>query len=231
MGLIIVLIVIGVIGYLYKSSPISDPAEVKRWYKNRPDEQKKVIRYFAVDGCLKKTISDQQYDEIVKSHVHKRDFKNEALDKIGLDESEVQEIEPVNFEGWAYDSEQFNNSFTKRGKDDNYRSSAYQVSWLFFSSTQVFLYRNTMHFDKDDKSILTEEYFYKDITNFATSTDTVETPYWDSKKNKVLMENIDSSRFAITVPGDKFYCALEQNDYTDRAIRAMKAKLREKKLE
>lgn len=226
MGFIIVLIVIGVGVYFYKSSSMSDPSEVKNRYKNRNDEQKKVIRYFAVEGCLSKTMSDVQYDELVKSTISKQDFKKKALDKIGLDESELKEIDPVHFEGWAYGN---NISYAKRGKDGNWRSSAYQVSWLFFSSTQVYLYQNTIHFDKDDKKVATEEYFYKDITNFSTSTDTVETPYWDPKQKKSLLENIDLNRFALTVPGDKFNCSLEQNDYTERAIQAMKAKLREKK--
>ena len=226
MGFIIILIVIGIGVYFYKSSPMSDPSEVKIRYKNRNDEQKKVIRYFAVEGCLSKTMSDVQYDELVKSTISNQDFKKKALDKIGLDESELKEIDPVHFEGWAYGD---NISYAKRGKDGNWRSSAYQVSWLFFNSTQVYLYQNTIHFDKDDKKVATEEYFYKDITNFSTSTDTVETPYWDPKQKKSLLENIDSNRFALTVPGDKFYCSLEQNDYTERAIQAMKAKLREKK--
>jgi hypothetical protein len=226
MGLIIVVILIGVGFYFYKSSSMSDPSEVKERYKNRNDVQKKVIRYFTVDGCLSKTMSDAEYDELVKSTISSQDFKKKALDKIGLDESELKEIDPVHFEGWAYGN---NVSYAKRGKDGNWRSSAYQVSWLFFSSTQVYLYQNTIHFDKDDKKVATEEYFYKDITNFSTSTDTVETPYWDPKQKKFLRENIDSNRFALTVPGDKFYCSLEQNDYTERAIQAMKAKLREKK--
>jgi len=226
MGFIIVLILIGVGVYFYKSSSMSDPSEVKNRYKNRNDEQKKVIRYFAVEGCLSKTMNDAQYDELVKTTISKQDFKKKALEKIGLDESELKEIDPVHFEGWAYGN---NISYAKRGKDGNWRSSAYQISWLFFSSTQVYLYQNTIHFDKDDKKVATEEYFYKDITNFSTSTDTVETPYWDPKQKKSLLENIDSNRFALTVPGDKFYCSLEQNDYTERAIQAMKAKLREKK--
>ena len=226
MGFIIVLILIGVGVYFYKSSSMSDPSEVKNRYKNRNDEQKKVIRYFAVEGCLSKTMNDAQYEELVKTTISKQDFKKKALEKIGLDESELKEIDPVHFEGWAYGN---NISYAKRGKDGNWRSSAYQISWLFFSSTQVYLYQDTIHFDKDDKKVATEEYFYKDITNFSTSTDTVETPYWDPKQKKSLLENIDSNRFALTVPGDKFYCSLEQNDYTERAIQAMKAKLREKK--
>lgn len=228
MGIIIILIVIGVAVYFYKSSSMSDPSDIKERYKNRSDEQRKVIRYFTVDGCLSKTINDKDYDELVRSHISKLDFKQQALDKIGLDESELQEIEPVNFQGWIFGKNN-NVSYAKRLKDGYYVSSAYQVSWLFFSSTQVYLYQNTIHFDKDDKQVSTEEYFYKDITNFSTSSDTLETPFWDPKQKKFLLENVSSNRFALTVPGDKFFCSLDQNEYTERSIQAMKAKLREKK--
>jgi len=228
LGFIVFLVIAGAAYYFYQSNPMSDPAYVKERYKNRSEEQKVVIRYFAVEGCFSKTISDEQYDELVKNTLNKFNFKQKALDKIGLDESELKEIDPVQLENWAYGKEN-NVSYAKRCKDGNWRSSAYQVSWLFFSSTQVYLYQNTIHFDKDDKKVKTEEYFYKDITNFSTSSDTVETPYWDTKQKKMLLENVDSNRFALTVPGDKFYCSMEQNERTERAIQAMKAKLREKK--
>ncbi len=67
--------------------------------KERNDEQKKVIRYFLNDGCLSKHISDAEYEELLLNAISKFDFKKKALDKIGLDESELQEIKPVNFNG------------------------------------------------------------------------------------------------------------------------------------
>jgi len=228
MASLVFLIVLVVLGYFYQSGPMSDPAYVKNRCKNRSEEQVKVIRYFTVEGCLKTTITDQEYDELVKATISNQDFKKKALDKIGLDESELKEIDPVHFDGWTFGRSN-NVSSSKRGKDGKWRSSAYQISWLFFSSTQVYLYQNTIHFDKDDKKVATEEYFYKDITNFSTSTDTVETPYFDVKQQKELLENVDSTRFSLTVPGDKLFCSFEQNDYTERSIQAMKAKLREKK--
>jgi len=225
-GFIIFLAIVGGVYYFYKSSPMSDPSEVKERYKNRSDEQKNVIRYFCVDGCFAKIMSDQEYDSLIKSHLTKTNFKQKGLSKVGLDESELKEIDPVTFEGYLFDAKK---TFAKRGKDGVWRSSAYQVSWLFFSATQVYLYQNTLNLDEDGKKEITEEYFYKDITNFSTSSDTVETSYWDPKQKKYLLENVDSNRFALTVPGDKFYCSMEQNEYTERAIQAMKAKLREKK--
>jgi hypothetical protein len=226
MGTIIIGVLIAAALYFYLSSPLSDPKEVKERCKNRSAEQQKVIRYFCIDGCLKRTMSDAEYDGLVKSYCANNDFKKKALAKIGLDESELKEIDPVHFDGFLYDGKK---TFSKRGKDGLWRSSAYQVSWLFFSSSQVYLYQNTFNFDEDGKKENTEEYFYRDITNFATSSDTVETSYYDPKQKKFLLENVDSNRFALTVPGDKFYCSMEQNEYTERAIQAMKAKLREKK--
>ena len=208
-------------------SHYNDSTWVKDRIKGRNDDQKAVIRYFCNEpACLsKKPMTDEEYDSMVLKVLNSNDYKQKALGKIGLDEDQVQEIEPVHFEGYQFDKQ----SLTKLGKDGKYRSSKYQVSWLFFSATQVYLYQNTFNMDEDGKKESTEEYFYRDITNFSTSSDTVETPFYDAQKDEPFLKNVDSNRFAITVPGDKFYCSLEQNDYTERAIQGMKAMLREKK--
>jgi hypothetical protein len=224
MVLTIILLIAGAIGYFVLSA---DPAEFKERAKGRTSEQKQALRYFMVEnGCLKKTVKDEEYDAIVSGYLSRLNTKEKAINKIGLDEDQIKEIEPVHFEGYYFDGKK---TFFKMGKDGKYRSSAYQVSWLFFSSTQVYLYQTTFNLDEDGKKEITEEYFYKDITNFSTSSDTVETPYWDIKQKKSLLKNVDSNRFRLVVPGDSFYCQMAQNDYTERAIQGMKTKLREKK--
>jgi hypothetical protein len=228
MGFVIVVIVIVALYVWYKTTHYNDSKWVKERIEGRTDEQKAVIRYFCNESaCLsKKPISDDEYDRLVAAHLSEIDFKQKALNKIGLDEDQVKEIEPVHFEGYQFGEKA---RFAKLGKDGLYRSSQYQVSWLFFSDTQVYVYQNTFNMDEDGKRERTEEYFYKDITNFSTTTDTEETPQYDIKKDKTVLVNVDSNRFVITVPGDRFYCSLEQNDYTESAIQGMKAKLREKK--
>lgn len=137
------------------------------------------------DGCLALgLLKDEEYEALVAKKIKSMDFKQKALNKIGLDESELQEIEPVSFEGYWFDEKK---TFSKDGKDKKWRSSAYQISWLFFSSTQVYLYQYTFNLDEDGKMEKTEEYFYKDITNFQTISDTIETPIWDPKKIKVFL--------------------------------------------
>lgn len=227
MAFLIILIALAAAWIWWKKSHYNDSPWVKERIKGRNENQKAVIRYFCNDsGCMsKKPISDEEYDRMVQSVLNANDYKQKALSKIGLDEEEVSEIEPVHFEGFQFDK----SSFAKQGEDGKYRSSKYQVSWLFFSGTQVYLYQNTFNMDEDGKKESTEEYFYKDITNFSTSTDTVETPFYDKATGKDILKNVDSNRFALTVPGDKFYCSMEQNDYTESAIQGMKAMLREKK--
>lgn len=214
---------------LWKKTHYNDSKWVKERIEGRSKEQKAVIRYFCNDpACLsKKPISDAEYDQMVLDVLNSNDYKQKALNKLGIDEDQVKEIEPVHFEGFVYDED--GNSFTKYRDDGKTCSSKYQVSWLFFSATQVYLYQYTFNMDEDGKQEMTEEYFYKDITNFATSSDTVETPFYDVKKDKLVLKNVNSNRFLMTVPGNKFYCSLEQNDYTERAIQGMKAMLREKK--
>ncbi len=230
--LFIILLLIG--AYIYFSG-MSEPAHIKEAIKGRTIEQQEVIKYFLGknsfpnQGFLCKRLTDEEYDSIKNNTVNKSNFKQKALDKIGLDISQISEIDPVHFEGWLYGKKN-SVDLAKYGKVDHKpRSSAYQITWLFFSSSQVYIYRHSFHFNKDDKRVSTEEYFYKDITNFSTSSDTVETNIWNDKLKKYELKNIDSNDFTITVPGEKFYCSLEQNEYSERAIQGMKAKLREKK--
>lgn len=209
--------------------------ERKRLLKGRSPEQQSVIKYFlgSGGGCLamfSSGLTDEQYEGMVMSKAKATDFKAKALGKIGLDESQVNEIEPIHFEGYRFDDK---NAFAKFGKDGKWRSSAYQISWIFFSSAQVYVYQYTFNMDEDGRKEQTEEYFYRDITNCSTTSDTVEKTVVEKTgckgEEKVIRKNVDSTRFAIVVPGDKFYCSMVQSEYSEKAVQGMKAKLREKK--
>ena len=149
-----------------------------------------------------------------------------AINKIGLDEDEIKEIDPVCLEGYR-----FENAYQKYGDDKLWRSSKYEVTWIFASDKQLYVYSYQFNLDEDGKRERTEEYFWKDITNFSTITETREVGVdWDSKKGEYTSrKNIDTQDFAIVVPGDKYICAARQDESVETAIRAMKAKLREKK--
>jgi len=214
--------------------PVS-PAELKKLLKGRTPEQQSAIKYFVGGGggCLStfsKGISDEQYESMVMAKAKETDFKKKALDKLGVDESQVNEIEPVHFEDYTFDDK---NSYARWGKDKIWRGSDYQISWIFFSSTQVYVYQNTFSMVDDRRKEKTEEYFYKDITNFSSTSDSVEKEVLEKTGCKgeptFSRKVIDSNKFALVVPGEKFICSMEKSDYTEKAIQGMKAKLREKK--
>lgn len=206
--------------------------DIKKICKGRTIEQQNAIKYFlGGGGCLAKTMTDEEYDAAVRAKVQSMNFKQKALNKIGLDESQVSEIEPVHFEGYYFDEKK---TYAKWGKDRKWRSSAYQVSWIFFSDSQVYVYQYTFNMDEEGKNERTEDYFYKDITSFSTSSDTVEKEVLEkvscSGEATYSRKSVDSNFFSLVVPGEKFSCSMEQSDYTERAIQGMKAKLREKKM-
>ena len=204
---------------------------VKNLLKGRTENQQKAILYFlgGTGGCLgTKPCEDSEYDSMVKSALRSVGTKEQALDKLGIDIEQVNEIEPVRLEGWHYGAQ-----YIKRGLDNILRSSGYQITWLFFSSDQVYAYQYVFNMVEDKKNIRSDEYFYRDITNFSTSTNTVEYSKTEGggcmSQPSMQRSTEDVDVFRLVVPGEKFEASMTQSDYTQKAIRAMQQKLREKK--
>lgn len=207
-----------------------DSAQYRRRSKNRTADQKKVLDYFVKGGLIPMftNLKDDAYEAMVMSKRNSLNIKQMALGKIGLDESQVNEIPPVTIEGYVFDDNILDH-WEKYGKDGNARSSAYHVTMLFFSDTQVYMYQYIFSMDDDSKRERTEEYFYRDITNFSTSSETKDIPELQGCSGKVTNRNYDVKTFSMVVPGDRFSCASKAN--IDSQVNAMKAKLREKKMQ
>ena len=207
--------------------------ELERLMTNRTPDQKEALKYFYhMKGCIfGHLLSDQEYDQMVMKIVNSTDWKKKALAKIGMEEEDVQEVRPIHFEGFDYTPK---SSMSYLGKDGKWRSSHYQISWLFCSATQVYVWQYTLSTIDDTKKERTEEYFYKDITNFSTMTETVEkeVPVKTTCKGEVIFEkkNVEDRQFSIIVPGDRLNCQMEtETDELEASIQGLKAKLREKK--
>lgn len=206
-------------GCLGSNNP--DKALLKEVCRGKSEEQKKVIEYFCKEeGCLSKNISDDEYLQMVFRKRDSLNLKAKALGKIGLDEEEVSEISPAMFEGFV-----FKNAYAKQRANGKWVSSAYQVSWVFFSSTQVYIYRYTFHMDEDKKNESTDEFFYKDVTSFSTSSETETAHGLGDEKFEV-----ETNKFCMVVPGDKLYVSMDGVEDSEAIIQAMKQKLREKKM-
>ena len=194
---------------------------LKNYCRGKSAEQVKVIEYFCKqEGCLSKNMSDDEYSQMVIKKRDSLNLRQKALNKIGLDEDEVSEIPPAVFEGYV-----FKNAFAKKRANGNWVSSAYQVAWLFFSSTQIYVYRYTFNMDEDKKTESTDEFFYKDVTSFSTSSET-ETAHGlgDSKFE------VETNKFKMVVPGDKIFVSKDVVYDSEAINQALKQKLREKKM-
>lgn len=200
-------------------------AQKKAYLKGASAEQKKAINYFIPEtGCkgLFGGVKDEDYDAVVEAAVKASNSYKRALDKIGLDESELKEIPPVTLYGYE------DSSFSKTTASGAYRSNLYSITHLFFSSTQVYMYQIIINTMKNEKKERTEEYFYKDITNFSTSSDTIESLQFKGCSGAPNRISVEIQKFALIVPGDKFSCATYGD--IDQQVKAMKNKLREKKM-
>lgn len=219
MGVFVIIVVAAIVWYLkVYNSP--NAKAVRKLTQGKTDEQTKTIEYFCKEGCMTRTITDDEYLDMVRRKRDSMNFKKKALDKIGLDEEEVSEISPAMFEGFIY-----KNAYAKQNSSGKWVSSAYQVSWIFFSSTQVYLYSYTFNMDEDKKNERTDEFFYKDVTSFSTLSESDTAHGLGGNTFEVTSE-----QFAMVVPGDKLFMAMGDIPNADAIIQGMKQKLREKKM-
>jgi hypothetical protein len=200
------------------------------YLKTKNPEQKQIItKYFAqAPGCWGKmgAMKDEAYADLVVQKLASLNLKQKALGKIGLDESQVSEIPPMNFSGYRSSGD----FFAKRGKDGVYRTSNYESTWVFFGEQQVYVYIYSFSMTEDAKKERTEEYFYKDVTNVSTTTETREVLLSGAGCNPTAAKaSVEEHLFSIVVPGDKLMVACESSDTVEQSIQAMKQKLREKK--
>ena len=205
-----------------------DKAELNNLKRGKTAQEKRAIDYFNAEGCGSRPISDEAYDELLKAKINELDIKGKALLKIGVDEKDLNEIPPVFFSG--YENEiNGKKAYVKLGKDGLFRTSAYSATYLFFGGAQVFMYNLIFDMTSGSKKENTEEYFYKDITNFSTSCETVEFYEKSGCGNKQTKKQTEITKFALIVPGSKFYCSTSSVNNVDESLNAMKLKLREKK--
>lgn len=169
---------------------------------------------------MTKTIDDEEYLSMIRAKRDSLNLRQKALNKIGLDEDEVSEIPPASFEGFVY-----KNAYAKKRANGDWVSSSYQVAWLFFSSSQIYIYRYTFNMDEDKKSESTDEFFYKDVTSFSTSSETETAHRLGDEKFEV-----ETNKFKMVVPGDKIFVSMDGVSDSEDIIQAMKQKLREKKM-
>lgn len=119
-------------------------------------------------GGLKSDVTDAEYDHSVLCMIE--DIKQKALDKFGIDEDEVSEIEPIIIGGYDYKDY----TLSKRGKDRIWRTNQYKCIMILFSANEVYCYTYKFKTTVGEKTEDTDVYFYKDIVSVSTSSETIK---------------------------------------------------------
>lgn len=158
--------------------------------------------------------SDSQYDAEVAKKLAR--LKEQALNKLGLDEDEVKEIEPISFHNYVYKGA----SNYKVGQDKQYRTNKYEAVMLFFSQSEVHCYKYRFDTTEDKKTEETDVYFYRDVVSVATASDEVK--LGDQSLNYEYFKLTTAGGTALTV-------SLQDVDNAQRSINAMRSLLKEKK--
>lgn len=174
-------------------------------------------------GCFPKTtkhyMSDEEYDALVKKILSDENVKQKALEALCLDESQVSEVEPINF-GAPFSGEGCKFKF---GDDEYIRTSMFEKTWIFFSQTALYAYQYILNTDKEDREERLYEFAYKDITSISevnTKKDIV-----DANGQRFSYEN----HLRITVANNELSIRFRPDEDAANSIKAMKTLIREKK--
>lgn len=184
--------------------------------------QKKIDKMFNHDdGCLASlgAMKPEEYYQYAYSKIQGFDLKNKALKKLGIEESEVSEVEPLSVWGFPEDRKS-RWSYVYNGIA---LSPEVQGTWMFFSDSRVYVYSFTYNTITEAKKETADEFSYKDIVNISTYEASVE------KKYKKKTETYTYSQLALAVPGDKMYFGCMNDAEMERKLKTIKQKLREKK--
>lgn len=212
--------------------------------RGKSEEQKRVIDFFLKEagcfsgctGCIggSSTMSMDEYQQLVANRLFSLNLRERALEKIGLDESEVQEIPPIVLSGYAFDDVTPTNDVWVKIEDDVAVASRFAASWIFFSATQTYTYTYKFDMTSDDTWETTQDFFYQDITSFMTRERVVEkidTHLVGCLKKGVQAEknNYVVNTLRIVVPNDSFSFSMRNNETLEQSLQAAKAMLRERK--
>jgi hypothetical protein len=190
-----------------------------------------------VKGCFPKKmpyISDAEYDAIVNGIVEKLNPQERGLKMLGIDESEIKN--PIIFKNYMWNDDEDDEDTTDKdffywrfGEDGVFRSSRFQVTYLFFTQHLIAAYQLVLSCDWKKYDETTYEYHYKDITSLKANT-VQKDDIKDIKGDKPELKT-ELNRFDIIVPNDSFYVSLgnKPTPEEEKSIRSMKNMLREKK--
>lgn len=166
-------------------------------------------------------ISHADYEKIVDSAIERMNIKELAMERLGLDEEQCKEIEPIVFRDRVLDNTSLTAVDPETGK---IHSSTQSVTLIFFTDEQVFVYKQQFDMCCNRKEEWTSEFFYIDICDLSTY-------------NKTNTYNFESSALeynelvvSLVATNSEISFCMDGDQARMESIQAMRQKIRERKM-
>lgn len=185
--------------------------------------QKKIEKMFNGTGCLASlgAMKPGEYYNYVQDKIRSLNVEAKALKKLGIEKSEVSEVEPLIVWGFAPPKTKIENYYESEG---TVLSPDVQATCMFFSDNRVYLYCYSFSTLTSAQKETADEFTYRDIVNISTIEESDEVSYGKKKK-----KTITYTLLALSVPGEKMRFGCRNDSDTERMVKAAKQKIREMK--
>lgn len=175
-----------------------------------------IIGLISISGNNKeKPLTGEEYDKLVINLVNSTE--TDPREYLGLSISDVDEIDPISFEGYKFDGA---TRVKKDNLDNIWRSDIYEKGILFFTQNEIHIYKLQLNAITENVTETTEVFFYNDVVSVSTKTETV----------KIGNNTVESVCFVLTPSsGTSINIALSGNENRQKAINKMRTIIKEKK--
>ena len=168
----------------------------------------------------------KDYEKLLEKTITDLNAKKRGMDKLGIIEEDVGMVPPFSIRGKDY------NGYYRVANNGEYRTDGHQITWLYFSETQVFVYSVKFKLTEPKKLVEeTQELFYTDIVSVSINSSVQTLKASNSAEAKKEDETIDTEDFTLVVPGDKLRFAFTSNSEVNNSINGMKNLIRQKKMQ
>lgn len=117
----------------------------------------------------KNLMTDAEYEALVSQKIASFNLYALSLDKLGIDDSQVAEVRPIILR----DKTIIETSMKVYNRNDNsLHSSTQYVTVIYFTNDQLFVYKVRFDMCCNLKTEWTSEFFYQDICDISTRTET-----------------------------------------------------------
>lgn len=211
-------------GFLFIGLPILKVVKEKKAYNAWNDnyEYRRTNWYKEYDKFLEKTINDLN-------------LKQRGLNKIGIDESQIDDISEGKEEASGVRSFSVRGislqGYYRQAVNNTYRTQYYEVTWIYFTKEQILTYNIKFDLlDLNRKTESTEEFFYDDIVSVSTSSESVDVKAEQRvDETKKTDSTVVRETFRIVVPGDKLTYSFTPTEEAVKSVKGLTGLIRSKK--